>query len=162
MTSMIEPMTRFKFLEIAASRAVAEALSRLQLRRFAARLRRRRGARKVAAVQHGGGGIAKLRMLVCLVAASAAGFAYGQGQTPQALLHYYKCYLCHADTETKVGPAYVDIAARYQGNSQAMPVLIAAVRNGAHGSGPWHMPPHPEVSTGDAATMVRYILSVKP
>jgi cytochrome c551/c552 len=32
---------------------------------------------------------------------------------------------------------------------------------GSHGNGPWHMPPHPEVSDADAKAMVRYILSLK-
>lgn len=29
------------------------------------------------------------------------------------------------------------------------------------GEGPWHMPPHPEVSDADARRMVRYILSLQ-
>jgi cytochrome c551/c552 len=32
---------------------------------------------------------------------------------------------------------------------------------GAHSGGPWHMPPHPEVSKADAVTMARYILAIK-
>lgn len=83
-------------------------------------------------------------------------------QAPEALLQRYKCYACHADNETKTGPAYADVAAKYGGNSRAVTIIAATVRKGAHGSGPWHMPPHPEVSDADAKKMARYILSLGP
>jgi cytochrome c len=84
-----------------------------------------------------------------------------RAQAPQILLQQYKCYICHADDESKTGPAYTDVATRYRGNPQAVAILTAAIRKGAHGSGPWHMPPHPEVSQADAKRMVYYILSLK-
>jgi len=89
---------------------------------------------------------------------SAAGAA---GVEAPATLEQYKCYLCHADKEAKTGPAFVDIAVRYKGNAQAIAILAASVRKGRHGDGPWHMPPHPEISEADARAMVRYILSLK-
>jgi len=82
-------------------------------------------------------------------------------QAPE-LLQQYKCYYCHADKEDKAGPAFADVAARYRGNSQAVGKLIAVVRKGRHGKGPWNMPPHPEVSEAEAKEMVRYILSLQP
>jgi cytochrome c len=88
--------------------------------------------------------------------------ACAQVQTPQALLREYKCYICHADTDTKAGPAYVDVAARYRGKREAVAAIAAIIRNGRHGGGPWHMPPHPEVSDTDARAMARYILSLEP
>jgi cytochrome c len=84
-----------------------------------------------------------------------------RAQAPQILLQQYKCYICHADNESKTGPAFIDVATRYRSNPQAIPILTAAIRKGADGSGPWHMPPHPEVSQADAKRMVRYILSLK-
>jgi cytochrome c len=84
-----------------------------------------------------------------------------RAQAPQVLLEQYKCYTCHADAESKTGPAYIDVATRYRDNPQAVAMLIAKIKKGAHGSGPWHMPPHPEVSDGDAKKMVQYILSLK-
>lgn len=83
-------------------------------------------------------------------------------QAPEVLLQHYKCYICHSDHETKTGPAYVDVAAKYGGNPQAVTIIATTVRKGAHGSGPWHMPPHPEVSNADAKKMARYILSLGP
>jgi len=36
------------------------------------------------------------------------------------------------------------------------------IRAGIRGGGPWHMPPHPEVSPEEARTMARYIMSLAP
>lgn len=83
-------------------------------------------------------------------------------QAPQTLLQHYNCYICHADKEAKTGPAYVDVAAKYGGNPQAVTIVAARVRKGVHGGRPWHMPPHPEVSEADAERMARYILSLDP
>lgn len=87
--------------------------------------------------------------------------AGARAQNPQVLLQRYKCYVCHADNESRTGPAYADVAERYRGDRNAVFALTAAVRQGAHGAGPWHMPPHPEVPEADARKMVRYILSLK-
>lgn len=86
-----------------------------------------------------------------------AGRTGGSGAKPQALLQRYKCSSCHADRETKTGPAYVDVAARYRGDPKALATLTAAVKQGSHGAGQWHMPPHPEVSDADARKMVRVL-----
>jgi cytochrome c len=84
-----------------------------------------------------------------------------QAQAPQVLMQQYKCYICHADDEFKTGPAYADVAAKYKGNPEAVAILSSTIRKGAHGTGPWHMPPHPEVSDADARKMARYILSLR-
>ena len=100
----------------------------------------------------------------CVAAAVASGLvAVGtaHAQDPKVLLQRYNCYVCHADNETRTGPAYIEVAERYRGNRKAASVLTAVVRQGAHGAGPWHMPPHPEVPEADARKMVRYILSLK-
>jgi cytochrome c len=98
------------------------------------------------------------RICLALTATIAPGIADAQG--PQALLQQYKCYSCHADHETKTGPAYVDVAAKYRGKPDAVKLIAAVVRKGAHGRSPWHMPPHPEVSDADARKLASYILSL--
>lgn len=97
------------------------------------------------------------------VAALAMGLSVPEvrAQTPQALLEHYKCYSCHAEREVKTGPAFVDVAAKYRGDPRAAASLTRAVEQGAHGAGPWHMPPHPEVSDKDARTIITYILSLR-
>ena len=83
--------------------------------------------------------------IAAVIMMSAVGIA--RAQAPQVLLREYKCYVCHADDETKTGPAYVDVAAKYRGNPQAVAIVAGMVRKGSRSGGPWHMPPHPEVST---------------
>jgi cytochrome c len=90
---------------------------------------------------------------------SAVGVA--RAQAPELLLNQYKCYICHSNDETKTGPSYVNVAAKYSGNPQAVAIVAAVVRKGAHSGGPWHMPPHPEISRADAKKMALYILSLK-
>lgn len=100
----------------------------------------------------------KLGCLIFVLAVLTVGT--GQAQAPQ-LLEQYKCNFCHAEREAKTGPAFVEIAASYKGNPKAADTLAATIRKGTHGSGPWQMPPHPEVSAADARVMVRYILSLQ-
>ncbi len=122
------------------------------------RPRRIHGSRQVAAVTLSSRRQAKRPAAAFITALCAAGFVHAQA--PQ-LLQQNNCDLCHADRETKTGPAYVDVAAKYRGKRDAIKAVAATVRKGAHGGGPWHMPPHPEISRADAMTMARYILSLK-
>ena len=102
----------------------------------------------------------RARLAAGLVGITLATAAAAQSPETQALLERYKCNVCHAERETKTGPAYVDIAARYRGDSRAAAMLVSEVGRGAHGAGPWHMPPHPEVSRADAKKLIGYILSL--
>jgi cytochrome c len=94
-----------------------------------------------------------------IAALCAAGLV--QAQAPQDLLKQYSCYTCHSNSETKTGPAFVDVAAKYRGKSDAPDHVATTMRKGRHGYGPWHMPPHPEISRADAMTMAKYILSLE-
>ena len=102
-----------------------------------------------------------MRLLATVLAAGLSAAGAVQAQDPQALLDKYKCNACHAMNEAKTGPAYLDVAARYRGDAKAASALSAAIRRGAHGVGPWHMPPHPEITEADARRMVSYILALK-
>lgn len=102
-----------------------------------------------------------MKIALITVAAVYFGMAAANAEDAQALLHKYKCYICHADTEPKAGPAYVDVATMYHGHPKAEAMLASLIKKGAHGAGPWHMPPHPEVSDAEAKRMARYILSLK-
>ena len=102
-----------------------------------------------------------MKLVGLALAATLSLIGIARAQAPQILLQQYKCYVCHADSESKTGPAYADVATRYRGNPHAVAILSAAIRKGAHGSGPWHMPPHPEISEAEAKRMVHYILSLK-
>ncbi len=98
-------------------------------------------------------------MLVAMAALAAGSAAAAE---PPGSLTTYRCYLCHADRETRAGPAFADVAARYRGKPGAADRIADQIRSGLSTGGPWHMPPHPEVSERDARTMARYILSLTP
>jgi len=101
----------------------------------------------------------KLVALTFATGLAVAGAA--QAEDPQALLHKYNCTICHANDEAKAGPALVDVAAAYRGRPQAVSTIAAIVRKGAHGGGPWPMPPSPQVSTADARKIAQYILALR-
>jgi cytochrome c len=101
-----------------------------------------------------------LRLLA--VATLACGVtAQAQPASQQALLQRHKCYDCHGDVDAKTGPSYADMAERYRGDARAAARLSSIIRNGARGRGPWHMPPHQEISKAEALRMARYILAVR-
>ena len=102
-----------------------------------------------------------MKLITVAFACGLMASAGAHAQDARALLEKYRCNACHAATEAKTGPAYLDVAERYRGDSNALTTLSTEIRNGAHGAGPWHMPPHPEVSRADARAMARYILGLK-
>jgi cytochrome c len=102
-----------------------------------------------------------LRMALPSALAMICSPTWAAGTSPQELLEKYRCTICHENSYAAAGPAWVDIATHYRGNAQANKLLADKIRSGAHGSGPWRMPPHTEVSEADAATMARYILATR-
>ncbi len=102
-----------------------------------------------------------MNLTVILLAAGLLVCGAAHAQEADTLLQRYGCRLCHADRETKAGPAYVDVAVKYRNNPNAVPVLVAVIRKGVHGEGPWPMPPLPEVPQADAKKIAEYILSMK-
>jgi cytochrome c len=72
------------------------------------------------------------------------------------------CTTCHKISEKNIGPAYTDVAKKYEATEANVELLAEKVIKG--GSGNWGtvpMTPHPAVSVDSAKEMVRYILSLK-
>jgi cytochrome c len=72
------------------------------------------------------------------------------------------CLACHKDDAKLVGPAYVDVANKYEATDANIAKLADKIIKG--GAGAWGqipMSPHPTLSQGDAKEMVKYILSLK-
>jgi len=103
-----------------------------------------------------------MKPALVIVGAVSLTIGAAHAEDAPALLQKYKCYICHADKEAKAGPAYVDVATAIRGKPDASATLVRFIKKGSHSGGPWHMPPHPEVSDTEARTMARYILSLKP
>ncbi|OGX91255.1 c-type cytochrome [Hymenobacter coccineus] len=72
------------------------------------------------------------------------------------------CAGCHQERNKVVGPAYVDIAAKYQPTEANIAMLANKIITGGKGNwGEIPMTPHPGLSVADAQEMTKYILSVK-
>ncbi|MFD1142545.1 ThuA domain-containing protein [Larkinella insperata] len=81
--------------------------------------------------------------------------------TGKKLLEASDCKACHSLTKKSIGPAYADVAKKYKGDNTALERLAKKVITG--GGGVWGETPmsaHPQLSTADAAEMVKYVLSV--
>ena len=72
------------------------------------------------------------------------------------------CAACHAVDKKIVGPAYQDVAAKYNSDKEAGAKLAQKVKAG--GSGVWGsvpMPPNAQVSDADIKALVSWILTLK-
>jgi cytochrome c len=79
-----------------------------------------------------------------------------------ALVAQSDCLTCHKVDEKNIGPAYREIAAKYDSTKENIELLAGKIRKG--GSGVWGtipMTPHPQLSEEDAKAMVRYIFTLK-
>ena len=80
----------------------------------------------------------------------------------EALLKANNCMACHAVATRMIGPAYKEVAAKYKGQKDATAALALKIRKGSSGVwGPIPMPPNPQVSEADAATIATWILQQK-
>lgn len=80
----------------------------------------------------------------------------------KALIEASDCRTCHKDNEKLIGPAYKDVAKKYESNSENISKLAEKILKG--GQGVWGEIPmagHPNLSKEDAEAMVEYILSMK-
>lgn len=80
-------------------------------------------------------------------------------RTPIALAKNSGCMACHGVTKGVVGPAFVDVARKYHGDSGAETQLVQKVERG--GSGVWGSAPMPgqsQVPAADVRAIVRWIL----
>ena len=80
----------------------------------------------------------------------------------EAMMKKDNCSACHAIDKKLVGPAYVDVAAKYKGDKDAVAKLSKKVKEG--GSGVWRpipMPPNTTTSDADIKELVTWILSLK-
>jgi cytochrome c len=94
-----------------------------------------------------------------MVKAGAADAAASKGA---ALIEQKDCKTCHKVDMKLVGPAYKDVAAKYEATDANIDMLAEKVIKG--GSGNWGevaMLPHADLPKDDAKEMVKYILSLK-
>lgn len=69
------------------------------------------------------------------------------------------CMACHAVDKKLVGPAYRDVARRYQGNASAVTLLAKKIQVGGKDVwGPIPMPANPHVTESEARALATWIL----
>ena len=79
-----------------------------------------------------------------------------------ALVAGSDCLTCHKTSEKNIGPAYKDVAAKYENTEENVKMLAGKIIKG--GQGVWGaipMTPHSTLSEADAEQMVKYILLLK-
>ena len=80
----------------------------------------------------------------------------------EAMMKKDGCAACHAIDKKLVGPAYVDVAAKYKSDKDAVAKLTKKVKEG--GSGVWGqipMPPNAATPPADITDLVTWILTLK-
>jgi len=80
----------------------------------------------------------------------------------EKLIAKFDCLACHKVDQKVVGPAYQEVAQKYEFNDKNVTYLAGKIIKG--GAGVWGqipMTPHPQVSEGDAKEMARYVLSLR-
>jgi len=104
-------------------------------------------------------------MMIVRVTLAAAAFcvaAAAAAQSPEDLIKKDGCTACHAVDKKVIGPAYVDVAAKYKGDAKAPGYLQNKIKQGGSGVwGPIPMPPNTQVSDADIKAIVTWILALK-
>ena len=78
------------------------------------------------------------------------------------LIEASDCRTCHNDDTKLIGPAYKDVAKKYENNAANVKMLAQKIIKGGQGNwGEIPMAGHKDISEKDASTMVEYILSMK-
>lgn len=111
-------------------------------------------------------------ILTTLLLASLAGCSDGVKQTDTARLsdlearsfiNAHSCNACHEINETRIGPAFRDVAVRYDDRSEArIDQLAQKIMHG--GAGAWGNVPmvsSPKVAPGEAQAIARWILELE-
>ena len=79
-----------------------------------------------------------------------------------ALATSKNCMACHAVDKKLVGPSYKDVAAKYEGRSDAVEKLTSKIMKGGSGVwGPVPMPANTQVNAAEAAKLTTWILGLK-
>jgi sulfite dehydrogenase len=93
-------------------------------------------------------------------AAGADTLAAGDADPVRGLLTAGACLGCHQPDQPAVGPSFRDIAARYAGQTDAVAVVAAQIRNG--GSGRWGdvpMPANATLTDAEVMTIAAWVLA---
>ena len=100
--------------------------------------------------------------LVNIVISGLIFFASNSAMANIDLAKSKNCMVCHTVDNKVLGPAFKDVAKKYNADKTAETKLVTKVIKG--GSGVWGtmpMPANSQVSPAEAQTLVKWILSLK-
>ncbi len=96
---------------------------------------------------------------LCALALSLPG---GLALADDELYKTKNCFACHRVDRNHLGPPFKAIAAKYVDDKGAEVQLVKKIREGTVGAwGAVPMPPQPQVTEAEAATLARWILELK-
>jgi cytochrome c len=73
------------------------------------------------------------------------------------------CLACHAAERKMVGPSYKTVAAKYQGQANALETVAARIRSGGSGVyGPVPMPAQPNLKDDELKLLAAWVLAGAP
>ena len=96
-----------------------------------------------------------------MAAASQGHQVMTEAMIGKSLILSLDCKSCHKADEKSIGPAYIEVAKKYEKDPEAVSYLVNKIIKG--GSGVWGevaMPAHPNLSESDTKQMVSYIQSL--
>jgi len=94
--------------------------------------------------------------------AAPAGGVSAASEKGLELIGTNDCMTCHAIDRKIIGPAYKDVANKYEITEVVIDTLVSKIKHGGMGNwGNIPMTPHPDLAEADAKEMVKYILSLK-
>ena len=81
----------------------------------------------------------------------------------KALASKSACLACHAADKKLVGPAYKDVAAKHQGQADALEKVAACIKSGGAGMyGPVPMPAQPNLKDDELKLLAAWVLAGAP
>jgi cytochrome c len=101
-------------------------------------------------------------LLVAGLFAAGSASAALDNSSAEAMMKKDGCAACHNVDKKLIGPPYVDVAAKYKGDKDAVAKLADKVKKG--GVGVWGqipMPPNAQVPDADIKELVTWILTLK-
>lgn len=106
--------------------------------------------------------LASAATLALALAVAAPAHAALDKAAAEALMKKDGCAACHAIDKKIIGPSYVDVAAKYKGDKDAVAKLSKKVKDGGSGVwGPIPMPPNTATSPADITELVTWIMTLK-
>ncbi len=96
------------------------------------------------------------------IALAASAALAAPAMADEALAKSKNCMACHAIDKKVVGPAYKDVAKKYDGQADAVDKLAVKIMKGSSGVwGPVPMPANPQVSEAEAKKLAGWVMSLK-